>query len=219
MWPVASRLPLSGALARLVGDHASSAAWLYVVTLLRLHPWRVAGALALMAGVGLTQGIGLLLLVPLLQAAGIEVQYGGVGRVSAAITFVFASLGVPPTLLAALLVYVVLIGAHALLARWQSVLSTTISQQVAARLRRRLYGAVANMQWRVFSRHRASDFAHALTMEPDRVAEGTEYLLGLVANTLIVLVYVALALRLSPVVTAITVVCAAGIWVLFRRRV
>src|SRR5947208_7666350 len=103
MWPVASRLPLRGTVGRLAGDRASNPAWLYVVTLLRLHPWRVAASLVLIAGVGLTEGIGLVLLVPLLQAAGIEVRYGGVGRLSQAISFVFASLGLPPTLLAALL--------------------------------------------------------------------------------------------------------------------
>src|SRR5262245_5244289 len=78
-----------------------------VAELVRLHVrdlmthfgWRAGAALLLLLGTGFLEGAGLLLLVPLLGAVGLDVQQGPVGRLAAFVTGGFTRLGLRPSLL------------------------------------------------------------------------------------------------------------------------
>jgi ATP-binding cassette subfamily C protein len=48
----------------------------YLSTLIRVMSWKVVLALGLMIGLSLTEGLGLLILVLLLQLVGLDVQQG-----------------------------------------------------------------------------------------------------------------------------------------------
>ena len=50
--------------------------WPYLSTLLREMPLKVVGALVLTVCLTLTEGMGLLMLVPLLHSVGLDVQHG-----------------------------------------------------------------------------------------------------------------------------------------------
>ena len=56
--------------------------WPYVATVVQATSWKAALALGLMVGLSLTEGIGLLMLVPLLHLVGIDVQHGALGRIA-----------------------------------------------------------------------------------------------------------------------------------------
>ena len=114
-------------------------------------------ALALTAAVGLTEGITLLLLVPLLQLAGVAVQ-GSLGSFAERLASVFSSIGIKPTLATVLVVYVLLTILQASLVRARSLADTVAVQTYTLGLRERLYSAIARAQWQVVSRIRSSDF-------------------------------------------------------------
>ena len=61
-------------------------------------PGRVAFGLLLTVLHGLTEGAGVVLLVPLLQLVGLDVQQGAVGRFSDLISSLFMTVGIRPTL-------------------------------------------------------------------------------------------------------------------------
>jgi ATP-binding cassette subfamily C protein len=188
----------------------------YVATLLRVMRWRVGSVLLLMISVSLTEGVGLLLLVPLLQLVGVDVQQGTVGRLAEASSAAFTAVGLRPTLVSVLGVYVVIVSARALFLRWQTTAISAFQNEFIAHLRQRLYRSIANATWVFFSRRRSSDFVHALTAELSRVESATYYLLAVIANSIIASVYLLLALQLSAAMTGLVLACGAALSLALR---
>jgi len=191
----------------------------YISTLGCAMPRKVAVALTLMVSLSLMEGIGLLMLVPLLGLAGLDVSQGDLGGVARFTSSAFRFAGIHPTLITVLVVYVLIVSAYGLLQRWQAAVNADIQYGFVAVLRQRLYRSIANTNWVFFTRSRSSEFTHVLTGEMDRVGAATHYLLRLFATAIVTLVYMGFALRLSVSMTGVVIVCSAGLWLLLRGRV
>jgi ATP-binding cassette subfamily C protein len=190
----------------------------YLGALVEVASWKLVFVSLLTICVTLTESVGLLLLVPLLQVVGLDLGGGAVGRISGFITSIFDSVGVRPTLISILGLYVLVISARAFAMSWQAVVSSAIGQQFKVHLRQQLYRAIVNTDWLFFSRSRSSDFTHALTTELDRVGKATRILLRLIAEVGVAAVYVVVAVFLSPTVSALACVSAAGLMLLLRGK-
>ena len=173
----------------------------YLRALVGALSWRVGLALGLMIGGGLGEGIGFVLLIPLLRLVGLDVQEGGVGRIAETVNATFAMFGVRPTLPGILGVFAVVTGAQALLVRWQTLVNRRLEYEFAQQLRERLFDAIVHTRWVFFSRQRQPDLAHALTAEVDRVGTATQYLLSALATAIVAAVYLGLAFRISAPLT------------------
>jgi ATP-binding cassette, subfamily C, bacterial len=204
--------------AKALGAWTNSTFWLYVATLVRTMSWKVVLALALTLCLSATQGAQLLLLVPLMQLVGLDVQQGSIGWLAELVSSIFAAIGVRPTLITVLGAFVLFSTSLALITRWQMISNGKLQQDFVASLRRRLYRAIANTRWLSFSRSRSSDFTHALTTELDRVGQATFFLLRLVTNSILACVYVLLALRLSALLTALVFVSGVGLLLLLKSK-
>jgi len=169
---------------------------------------RAIGAIGLAVAVGLTEGLTLLLLLPLLQLAGVPVQ-GNVGNISRSLASAFLKIGLQPTLITVLLMYVVLTSLQATLTRMKTIADTLAIQEYTFGLRTRLYSSIARAQWLVLSRIRTSDFTFALTTAIDETENGAGNLLFFIANSFIAFVYIGLAFRVSPEMSAIVTGTAA----------
>lgn len=180
--------------------------------------WRTAGAILLLVGSAFLEGAGLLLLVPLLGAIGLDVQQGAVGRLAALVARGFDTIGVTPTLPLVLLVFVGVTSALAGVRRVQTILTAAVEQDVVHRTRVRLYASLLRMQWLALSRHRGSDLTVALTSEADRVGMAASQVLTILGSTVVMLVYIALAWRVSPLMTSGVLGCGLVLVVLLRRR-
>ena len=190
----------------------------YLHALAELLPGKVALTLALMLGLSFTEGIGLLMLVPMLQLIGLDTGQGPMGQVETLVSSFFGSLGMGPTLPAILAAYVAVVAVHALFHRLQAETGLSLQQEFVGSLRRRLYGAITHMDWLHFARSRSSDFVHALTTELDRVGNATHYLLLLLVNTFVVFVYLLFSLRVSPLMTGVVLVCGGVLLVALRGK-
>lgn len=204
--------------AKLLGPWGDDTFRAYAVTLMRFMSWKIFLALALMICLMLTQGAQLVLLVPLMQVVGLDVQQGSVGWVAEFVNSAFAVVGLRPTLVPVLVFFVFISSLLALLRRWQTMFNFGLQMDFVAWLRRRLYGTIANTNWLTFSKIRSSDFTHVLTTELDRVGGATHYILGFIANIILVTVYVALALRLSVTMTAMVFIAGITLLLLLRRK-
>ena len=180
--------------------------------------WKIFLALALMISLTLTQGAQLVLLVPLMQVVGLDVQQGSVGWVAEFVSSAFAVVGLRPTLVPVLVFFVLVSSLLALLRRRQTMFNFGLQMDFVAWLRSRLYGTIANTNWLTFSKIRSSDFTHVLTTELDRVGGATHYILGFTANIILVTVYVALALRLSVTMTAMVFIAGIVLLLVLRRK-
>jgi ATP-binding cassette subfamily C protein len=190
----------------------------YLTTLIDIMAWKVALALGLMVSLSLMEGISLLMLVPLLHLVGLDVQQGSIGRLADFVSSFFSALGIRPTLIAVLAIYVVIIVIHSLLRRWETSVSLILEHEFVVRLRQRLYRDIAHTSWLFFVRKRASDFTHALTTEMERIGSATYLLLNCLATAIVAVVYILLAMKLSAVMTGLVFLCGGGLVFTLRKE-
>jgi len=156
----------------------------------------------LMGLVAITEGAGLLLLLPLLALAGVTggapVASGIWGRITPY---------VPHSLGGALLFYVAIIAARSALEYAESVASVRVQVEVTQNLRERLYRALVRARWETIAPLRGARLAHVLTAELERVSLTTNQLLNGSLQLIIGLVYASAAVALSP---TLALVAAAG---------
>lgn len=192
--------------------------WSYMTTIMRVMPRKVSMAIMLMLLVGFTEGASLLILIPLLQLIGLEVNHGTVGQLAALVTSTFNALNIPLSLGTLLGLYVIIVGLSALLSWWSSLITATVEHEFAAKLREQLYNAIAKANWLFLTRSRNSNLMHVLTTEVARVVMATAALLGLFVTMATALIYLGLALVLSPVFTVLIFAVGASLFVLLKRK-
>jgi ATP-binding cassette subfamily C protein len=190
---------------------------LYVRTLAGAVPRQTALAIVLTGLGALTEGIGLLVLVPLLSLIGVDVQQGSVGRVASWATAAFGRLGLPVNVVSVLIVYVALIAADAAIRRWQTVTYCSLQLDFSAYLRKRLHQVVMHAGWVPLTRCRASDLTHALTGQIDRIGNGALLLLLAARDSILMAVYLVAILYVSPAVTAVVAAAGLVLMLLLRR--
>ncbi|HYH39318.1 MAG TPA: ABC transporter transmembrane domain-containing protein, partial [Azospirillum sp.] len=167
--------------------------------------WRLAGVATLAVLAAAAEGVGLLLLVPLLQKLGI-------GSDAAA-----SPLGsLPVGLEGGLALYVLLVGLAALVIAARNMAVSALRFAYADDLRLRLYRGLLGMEWSAFSRLRAADAVHVLSSDAPRTAHGVDFLLRLGGWTVEIAALLVVAVRLSPGLTA-TALLVAGVCVVLSR--
>jgi ATP-binding cassette subfamily C protein len=180
--------------------------------------WKLAFGLVLSLTRSFTEGLGLLLLLPALQLAGVPMGNDTAGRVATVVKSGFLALGLKPVPLVVLTIFALVICVFSMLTRWQSTAAVEIHQNFIALLRRRLYQSVANANWLFFSRCRQADFAHALTTEMDRVATATAFFLQMVPDAIITSIYVLFALKISLLATSSVLLSGALVTMTLKNR-
>jgi ATP-binding cassette subfamily C protein len=185
----------------------------FLAALAAENPLRLAWLTTVQVITALTQGVGLLLLVPLLEVTGVS-KGSSAGGLARRAREVFGALGIPFTLSAILVVYVAVVALAAALAAYQSVLLVRYRLEFVDALRRRLYAAIARAEWRHLLGLRQSDLLTALTVDISWVGQGTLAVLNLGAAAVLVTVQVAVAVRISPTVTVLAMATGIGLAVL-----
>lgn len=194
--------------------------WLrkYLISFTRFKTKQVVISLLLMVVIGLTEGISLLLLVPLLQLAGLPAQQGTLNSISVYISSFLSYFGITPTLAAVLVIYVIVIGTSAYLSKLQEVKSSQVQNGFAAHLRKGLFDAITHSDWLFFTSKRSSDLAHALTYEIERIVHGTGQFLFLISGSIILAVYVIFALRISGIISGLIFLIGIILLLLLKNR-
>jgi ATP-binding cassette subfamily C protein len=182
----------------------------------RTVPRPFAVTAALVVGVGATEALSMVLLMPLLRAAGMPVAGGAAGRVGDAVARVLELFGGSATLGAMLALYVGAVGLQALVQRAEMVSSYMLDKEVSHRLRTRLYAAVAGARWPFLARRRSSDFVHAMTAEADRAESAVSWVVALGVQLVVGGAQLAVALAVSPAVTAAALACGGILLVALR---
>ncbi|MDR1989797.1 MAG: ABC transporter ATP-binding protein/permease [Acidobacteriaceae bacterium] len=188
-------------------------------TLFAMLGRRVLVALLLSAALGLTEGAGFLLLIPMLTAVGVDTGSGSVGMLASAISRAFSALHLTPSLVTALFAYAAVITVQTTVSRWQVITVLSVELHFVAGIRKRLYAAVARARWQYLARSRASNIAQVLTNEADRVGIATYQVLQLIVHLCVSTVYLALALRLSATLTIGVMLTGGAVLIALQRRI
>ncbi|HYE84977.1 MAG TPA: ABC transporter ATP-binding protein [Vicinamibacterales bacterium] len=172
--------------------------------------------LGLSVALALTEGAGLLMLMPLLELVGV-IEGSPVPSVSAWIAFPLAAVGLVPTLGTVLLLFVGTATTRSLVQRWQTRLQGRVREEVGAALRVRLYQAIAEAEWRFLVSRPAYHFVHALTSEVGVIGGAAGRTFELLTGLLVGATYLAVAVRVAPLPAALVVACAAVLAVVARE--
>ncbi|MGA2897856.1 MAG: ABC transporter ATP-binding protein, partial [Acidobacteriaceae bacterium] len=168
----------------------------------------------------LTEGVGLVLLLPLLSAAGMNFSGPSVAsRLSGASQRLLTGAGVPhglwlPTVLGVFLATGAL---RSMLRRAQTMMSFTTTTRVHLALSRQLYESVVRAQWGFLVRQRAGRLTHLLTGELRKVEDAISLLLSLISLGCLTLLYLWIALKLSAAMTGLVLAMGGGLMLLERR--
>lgn len=166
---------------------------------------------------GLLESSAILLLVPMLGMAGI--QLGG----AAAAGYHLPGLGfisaLPQTTALMLVLggYVLIVLCQNLISRFVAIRNVEIQQTYGRQLRYDVYSALLRSEWSFFLKKRTSDLINVMTTEVARVLAGISGFLQFLTSLLFTLVQIGFAFWLSPKMTLAVLVCAA-VLSLFSRR-
>jgi ATP-binding cassette subfamily C protein len=162
-----------------------------------------------------TDGIGFVLLVPLLQMiSGLGSAEQAEGAFGTWVGWLTQSMSVG-TLLAA---FVVLIGLRSLIQYSRETLAAQIQNTLVDQLRMQAFSALLGVEWRWLTAQRRSDHASLLLTNIGRVGLGLGYGISLMANLAVMLVYLIVAFLLSPQMTLLVVLSGAVVVALLSRH-
>jgi ATP-binding cassette subfamily C protein len=188
--------------------------------LLREQPLRFALVAGTLGFAGLMEGAGIVALIPVLQM----INHGSgtiapTGKVAILIRTILGLFGLPLTLATGLtFVFVMLLGQQFVILTQQK-LAAGSQFGFEARLRTGLYRAIFSASWPFFVKRKAGDITNALTAEATRAAYAYGNLAALIGSTIVVVVYVGIALYMSWQMTAIVLASGAFVIWLLRSRV
>jgi ATP-binding cassette, subfamily C, bacterial len=171
-------------------------------------------AIGVLIGMGLTQGIGLLMLIPFLQLIGIG-DSAPTGIV-AIIGKIWNFTGLPLNLPAVLAVYVGIVSLYAVIQRWSTILNSKLSHAFTRKLRDDLFISMARVQWLRFIQIRGSDINHVMTSNLSTIDNGTYGLFALISTVFVVLVHIGIAMMLSFPLTCVAIVCSGMLLLILR---
>lgn len=177
---------------------------------------RMVLAVVLIIAIMLTEGVGIVLLIPLLAVAGFGAADGS-GTLATMVDWL-AARGLPVSLLPLLVLFLAAHTGRALLARWQSVNAAKVGEHFLHHLRMRLYRAFIHARYEYLTRVRPSDFIHALIDEVGRVGMIVYQLINLAGHMVVTLLLLFIAMRLSWQATLVAVGCALLLFLTLWRR-
>lgn len=185
------------------------------------RPGTVTLALVLLVVSNVTETFGLLMLIPLIDAAGFGGAGAGQGTVSGIVAGLFEAAGLPLTLTPALSLFVALVVVRSLTAWQREVLLVRTRVGFVDRLREDLHRAVARARWETLVGRREADLRHVLTGEVRRIGLAVGHLLRIVVAAGVAAIPLGAAFLLSPGISALILAAGAALlaltWPLLRR--
>jgi ATP-binding cassette subfamily C protein len=168
----------------------------------------------------IAEGTGLVLLLPLLSIAGMNLGSASTaGKLGSSVQALLVRSGLPHSLWLPVVlgVFLLVAGLRSVLRRSQSMMMYATTTKVELALSKRVYASVVKAQWEFLMRQRSGRMTHLLTAELRRVAEAISLSLSLINLGCLTLLYLVIALKLSAPMTLIVLVIGGTLMMLQRR--
>lgn len=158
--------------------------------------WRMTAIVVLVAAAGLTEGIGILLLVPLFNIIGIGDPADG-GMLSTLVDTFVRALGVPLEAWSVLGLIVLVFTVQSVLFLTQSALSAALQHRYTNAWARDISSAYLHADWSFFLAHKTGELTNTLIGEVNRLSNLFFVVLQLLAAAIIAGIYIGLAFAVS----------------------
>lgn len=166
--------------------------------------------------IGLLDGIGILLLIPIINMTGMvnfDAEGTSIAGVFRFLQEIPATVGLPVILG----IYVLVVLFYHLVERQITIRNTKIQHGFFRHMRVETYEALLHANWNFFIKNRKSDLINLLTAEIARSSAGTHSFLQFIASLLFTCIQIGLALWLSPSITVFVLLCGF-VLLLFNRK-
>ena len=187
----------------------------YIKLLVRFGGYRVPVLMGMTLLLGLTQGVGLVMILPFLHLIGINASASTAGQIET-----YASIlkypGFGFTLFSLLCIYLAVIIAHAFAARYRSILAASIVNGFNQYLRNRLYTRFCHADWLCFLETRNADITHVLVSDIQKVSQGTQMFFQWFVSWIIVIIHLIYSFSVSTPMTFCALII--GVFLLFVLR-
>jgi ATP-binding cassette, subfamily C, bacterial len=176
---------------------------------------RLTGLAALMAVVGLTEGLAILLLLPLLSRLGIASSAPSSGVATSLLGNIDGWTGHRIGPLIVMIVVTVLVSSGLYLL--QSWLLAATAHRYAAGWKERQLRAFFGAGWSFISAHKSGELLNSIITEPGRLAAATQNMASLAASLIISTIYIGYALLLSWQATLLLLLGCGCLVISIRR--
>jgi ATP-binding cassette, subfamily C, bacterial len=187
----------------------------YLLSFLRYTGAKAWVSLLVMVLLGLSEGVGLIMLIPFLQLIGFDGVEKSDG-ISSLARNLFEMTGLPLTLPTILCVYVTILGVHAVASRYQEGLNARMIMGYTQFMQDRLYMAFARVNWLCFTQTSGANVIRVVTSDLIRAGLATRRLLELISTVILTAIYIGVALSISWVMTLFALACAAAIFIVLQ---
>ena len=164
----------------------------------------------LMLASAITEGVGLVLVVPVLGVL------GAAGGSQTPIMTALAAIGVPLALGPLLALFVILVSVRALLNYARTMAAQRFEIALVDGLRQRAWRALLHCDWRALQGLRRSDSASLLISEIDRIGYGMSQLIAALAGAITLAAVGLAALAISPLVAGLAALAGAAVLLAYR---
>jgi ATP-binding cassette, subfamily C, bacterial len=166
----------------------------------------------------LTSGVSLIMLVPLMGVAGLDVDAGNVGRLAELVANLLGSVGLSLTVPVVIVTYLAIVLTNAALGRTRAIRSARLHQGYAMALRERVHEGITMGRWASFVKRPSSTFVYTLTQEVERVGGALSGVLHLIVRLVMAAIYLGLALYVSFATTLLVAVCGGTLMAMLARK-
>jgi ABC-type multidrug transport system fused ATPase/permease subunit len=159
-----------------------------------------------MALISLLEGIGILLLIPLLVISGVanvNLEMTPIAGIVELLQRIPGTLGLTHVLG----IYIFLVIGQNLTQRYLTIRNVTVQQSFFRHLRLETYTTLLKANWDFFIKKRKSDIINSLTSELARVNSGTHLFFQILTSLIFALIQISLSFWLSPLMTSLVLLC------------
>ena len=181
----------------------------------RFAPGRNTGIFLINILTGLSQGISIVTLIPLLQM--LEKNSLGNNKIIVLLNKLVSWMGITISIELIIGLYLVLILFNALISYAKSTWQGDVQQEFTADIRKDIFSKLIRSDWIYLSGQNRNEFSHILTSEIPGITALNFLLLSLFSVIIMFIIYVILAFFISFHFTAFVLVCGLVLYVLLNR--
>ena len=186
--------------------------------LLSFTGWRAALQIVLMIVAALSEGLGLLLLVPLMAIVGLAPGQFYDSKVIVAVNDAVGRLGLSLDLNLVVVVFIVLVVVRQVIVYGSTRFIEDTRINYVAAIRKELFEALGATRWRNLNGSRIVQFGQVLLMDCWRVGDAAQSLFRIFSGVILLIANVAVAMLLSPVLALVLLVSISILTLLFSNR-
>ena len=178
-------------------------------------PGRTTGIFLTNLLYGLSQGVSIVALIPLLQM--LEKNSLGSNKIFAILNGVIGWLGITISIELIVGLYLTLILFNALISYAKSIWQSDVQQEFTADIRKDIFSKLIRSEWMYLSGQNRNEFSHILTSEIPNITALNFHLFSLLSVGIIFIIYVVLAFLVSFYFTLFVLVCGLVLYSLMNR--